>query len=79
MLHSLKMEVIDNPKDLAQAYTIFKKGKLAMAMGQYDQAIDLLRQTYNLIGEDGLISMDHQLVGLVRMALFPWIINLWAS
>ncbi len=60
---SSKMEVIENPKDLAQAYTLFKKGKLAVAMGQYDQAIDLLRQAYNLIGEDGLISMDHQLVG----------------
>ena len=36
------------------AYTLFSKGELCFAQKRYNETIDLLREAYNLIGEDGL-------------------------
>lgn len=45
------------------AYTLFSKGELCFAQKRYNETIDLLREAYNLIGEDGLKKIGNLFKG----------------
>ncbi len=42
-----------------EAYALFSKGELCFAQKKYNETIDLLREAYNLLGEDGFKMIDN--------------------
>lgn len=44
--------------DYTKAFELFTKGKALVDGGLYDQGMDLLRQSYNMVGKDGAKKME---------------------
>lgn len=43
--------------DYTKAFGLFTKGKALVNGGSYDEDMDLLRQSYNMVGRDGAKNM----------------------
>lgn len=57
--------------EYAKAYVLFSKGEKCIGEKKFCEGIDLFRQAYNLVGEDGLTMMGNLLEGLSEYYMTP--------